>query len=738
MQLKHGDANLTSALAEPDAFGRQQDLAAVALSAFDQMVAGNVNFRPRPGQRQMAERIASKLHDVSLGDHPDPTQAIAVLQAGTGVGKSAAYLSTTVALALARKTRVLVSTATVALQEQLMCKDLPALAAVLETPFIFALAKGRGRYVCKFKLERLAGPGASDAQSQEMFGVDEDSPPASEVFVKQLKGKDWQDPLQRRIELYDALASALHNGSWDGDRDNLAAQPDPRDWSGVAAERHTCTARHCPRFRDCSYYNARTKLAEAQVIVANHDLVLASLGMKALPELEKCLVVFDEGHHLPSVALEQFAGSMDLTGLRWLEKLPKVLLEVSDKMGLALAQDVSTLAQQLKSVLQDVGRLAIDLLKTVAPGFDTVYRFADGVLPDPLQEPLTLVHGHAVGLSQVLDALGAELKMRAKEEPSQAVTCSVQYARLGQMAPKVTSLVLTSSMLLAQNEQPLAKWLKSDSSSGLVYLSAHACPIEPGDLLRQHLWSQVRGAVITSASLTSCGSFDYFLNQAGLHDLSCVSTLEVASPFDYRAQGELVVVETLADPKNVPAYTREMVLELLQDLLLVRHGALALFTSRVQMKAAVDALQGRLLEVVLVQGQMARGKLLGIHQARVESGQASVIFGMQSFGEGLDLPGALCETVFIAKLPFASPSDPVQEARAEWLKRQGRDPFAEFVVPATGIKLLQWTGRAIRSETDHARVICYDKRLLSTSFGKRMLQGLPPYAVLPRLKTSTQ
>ena len=136
--------------------------------------------------------------------------------------------------------------------------------------------------------------------------------------------------------------------------------------------------------------------------------------------------------------------------------------------------------------------------------------------------------------------------------------------------------------------------------------------------------------------------------------------------------------------------------------------------------------------MVLVQGQMARAKLLNIHQARVEAGRPSVIFGLQSFGEGLDLPGDLCETVFIAKLPFSPPSDPVEEARAEWLKRSGRDPFNELVVPATGIKLLQWTGRAIRSETDQARVICYDKRLLSAAYGRRMLQGLPPYAVSRR------
>ncbi len=703
-------------------------LAELSLAAFDRVVSATSGFRSRPGQREMAQRIATALAGVTLGEHPDPGKAITIVQAGTGVGKSAAYLSTTVAMALALKTRVVVSTATVALQEQLMTKDLPALAAVLDTPFVFALAKGRGRYVCKLKLERLAGP---DGEAEvDLFETDEDLPAPRAAFARQLQG---EDPEERRMKLYESLAVALASGKWDGDRDNLTEQPEARDWAGVAAERHTCTARHCPRFRECSYYNARTKLAEAQVIVANHDLVLASLGRKALPELDNCLVVFDEGHHLPAVALDQFSSAMDLSSLRWLDKLPRTLQEVSEKIHVALAQDVTTLAQQLKTALFDVGRMVMDLLKVTSTGYDGVHRFAGGVLPDAWVDPMTLIQAHAGALSKALEALGAEVKLLAREDPSQAVSCSLMYARLGQLAPKLGSVLETSSLLLAHGPQPLAKWLKSDTSSGLVFLTAHACPIVPGDLLRHSLWSQVRGAVITSASLTSCGSFDYFLQESGLVNNPDASTLEVASPFNYRTQGRLIVVETAADPKNAEAYTLEMVGELLSDLSHVAHGALVLFTSRLQMKAAVDALGAALQEVVLVQGLMTRGRLLGAHQARIEAGLPSIIFGLQSFGEGLDLPGKLCETVFIAKLPFSPPSDPVEEARAEWLKTVGRDPFSELTVPATGIKLLQWTGRAIRTEDDHATVVCYDRRLLRMAFGRRMLQGLPPYALSRRV-----
>ncbi|MBK9573931.1 MAG: ATP-dependent DNA helicase DinG [Rhodoferax sp.] len=706
-----------------------EELAALSLAAFDHMVAATPGFRSRAGQHDMAQAIATTLAGVDLGAHDDPIRAIAVIQAGTGVGKSAAYASTLVAMAQARKTRLLISTATVALQEQLMTKDLPALAAVLPTPFTYALAKGRARYVCKLKLEQWSGlPGVN---SVEMFEPDDDlpQPPATAVRA----GSKTQDPEERRMDLFDSLAQALANGSWNGDRDQLAEQPDGHDWALVAAERHTCTVRHCPRFRQCSYYQARNALAEADVIVANHDLVLASLGMKTLPDLDNCLVVFDEGHHLPAVALDQFSSSMDLSNLRWLDRLPRIMLEVGEKMHSELGEDVTTLARDLKAALHDLGRLMMDLLRSTVVGYDGTQRWPGGVLPDALHEPVGLSLRLATSLAKVLDDLGAAIKLLARDDPSQALHCSMLYARLGPLSPKLGSVVSTCELLLEHGPQPLAKWLKSDTGSGLVVLTVHACPMVPGDLLRQHLWTQVRGAVVTSATLASCGTFDYFLDEAGLSGNPNAHTLEVHSPFDYSTQGRLMVVETAADPKHVDAYTREMVAELLADLALVQRGALVLFTSRAQMKVATDSLPALLLEVVLVQGQMSRTRLLAAHQARVEALRPSVIFGQQSFGEGLDLPGALCETVFIAKLPFTPPSDPVEEARAEWLKTLGRDPFAELVIPATGIRLLQWTGRAIRTEDDYATVICYDKRLLRAGYGKRMLRGLPGYEVLRRV-----
>ncbi len=705
-----------------------------AMSAFDKVVASSDGFRTRQGQSEMAKHISEKFSSVDLGEHQSPHQAIAVIQAGTGVGKSAAYASTMITLALAKKTRLVISTATVALQEQLMTKDLPALAKTLPTPFVFALAKGRGRYVCKLKLERFVGLDgqAMSEEFNDLFEQDLESPPFNMDFHKK-RNNDTEVSQDRRMKLYDAMAGALSIGQWDGDRDSLAEQPLSSDWSAVAAERHSCTARHCPRYKECSYYTARSSLVQADVIVANHDLVLSSLGMKALPDLNNCLVVFDEGHHLPAVALAQFSNTMDLSNLRWLDKLPKTLAQVSEKIGMALIQDVQTLSQQLKNNLGDVARLLMDRLPEGTQRYDAIQRFKNGVLPDDLQPPLNLIHGLAKGISVALEALGAELKLRAKEDPTQAVNLALLYAQLGQLAPRLNQILSTSSLWLTHGEQPLAKWFSSDTRTGLVVLAAHACPIAPGDLLRHHLWGHVRGALITSASLMSCGSFDYFLEESGLSVNEAVSTLSVSSPFDYSTQGRLTVVLTNAAPKDVTSYTNEMVDILCDDLSKITHGALVLFTSRIQMQVAVERLPDSIIEKILVQGQMSRTRLLAAHTARIEAGLPSVIFGMQSFGEGLDLPGKMCETVFITKLPFSPPSDPVEEARGEWLKSLGRDPFSELVVPATGMKLLQWTGRAIRTEEDIAQVICYDRRLIEQRYGRQMIKGLPPYALYRRI-----
>lgn len=411
-------------------------------------------------------------------------------------------------------------------------------------------------------------------------------------------------------------------------------------------------------------------------------------------------------------------------------------------MSVSEAADAPRLAAQLRQGMVDLSRLLMDMhgteFQNARPAQGPVrFRLARGQLPEVLDEPLRLLNALAESFLALLSLIAKALRTAMREQPDEARRLSILYAQLGMLSPRLEKVQATTELLLksAESEQesvPVAKWFTFETSeggmdSGLVVIKAHASPILPGTTLRNNFWSRVRAAVVTSATLTSCGHFDFYLRESGLLNDDAASSLEVASPFDYASQGRFITVETLADPKHAEAFTAEMVKSLMGDVARVEHGALCLFTSREQMRQAVAALDGSLRDTVLVQGELPRTVLLQRHRERVEAGGASVIFGMQSFGEGLDLPGPLCESVFIAKLPFAPPDDPVGEARAEWLRSVGRDPFSELVVPATAIRLAQWAGRAIRLETDRAFVYCYDRRLVNTSYGKRLLQGLPPF-----------
>jgi ATP-dependent DNA helicase DinG len=712
-----------------------------ALKSFDDVVGAMPGFRNRGGQRKMAAQVAQTFSQAQLGKidegAPEPTRSIAVVQAGTGVGKSLAYSIPAISMALSRGTRVLISTATVALQEQLVNKDLPALAQQLEQPFKFALAKGRGRFVCKLKLERLASTGeAQDEDLDDLF--------AEEKAQAQSRAARPAQELEARMQFYKSMANALATQAWDGDRDSLETPPEAEAWSPVAAESSSCTGKHCPAFSHCVNYERRKDLVAAQVIVANHDLLLSSLGARLLPELDNCLLVLDEAHHLPATALGQFAGEMDLSRLGWIDKLTSRALRVNTMVEVEELADLPAHASQLRQQMQELARLVMELYGDSLKGQKDSWgparvRAPRGMLPEPLLEPLGRVAHHANSFLDALRAISKALRAAIKDNPEEARRLSTAYAQVGALAPRLESVYDTAQLLMQQPAEdadnsrvPNAKWFTLETDGEYIVVKAHASPILPGATLRHHLWSQVRGAVLTSATLTSCGQFDFFLREAGLHDDAAVTTLEVPSPFDYARQGTLVARETVADPKEATRFTQEMVDALLGDLSRVQAGALVLFTSREQMRLAVDALSTAMRSQVLVQTAMPRALLLARHRDAVELGEPSIIFGMQSFGEGLDLPGALCESLFITKLPFAPPDDPVGEARAEWLRSSGRNPFNELVVPATAIRLAQWVGRAIRTEEDQAHVYCYDRRLVNTSYGQQLLKGLPPFALQRR------
>jgi ATP-dependent DNA helicase DinG len=679
------------------------------------LIAAIPGSSARSGQQQMLHAIGTALADARF--EPDGPLKVAVLEAGTGVGKTRAYLAAGLTLARKAGVKLVVSTSTVALQEQVLNKDLPELAAALDVPPTVALLKGRGRYVCPVKLDQAA---SGDQEPLDLGG-----PPAAPERVAVLR--------QRWL-----------GGRWNGERDSLPSDDLPL-WPAVAADRASCTSRHCPQFNHCPYFDAKRAASKADILVTNHDLVLASLRSDAssLPSGDRAIYVFDEGHHLPAIALAHFACQAPLTDRRWLSRLEKALLQAASGLGYP-GQGFDGCTALLVQALDDLVRALLqahsETLQAPPVAADgelgaTRIRLASGVLPEGLAPLWQAVQRAAQQLHDRAQDLSAWMRQARTDDEDLAPLTTLHVAEIGPPFKRLADLLDVAVLMLHEPEAgqaPNAKWLDVDTRIDAlgegVRISASASPISAASVLRHQLWSRMRAVVITSATLRALGRFDFFLHESGLFGEPGLQTLTVDSPFDYATQGRLLAVETRASPKQAAEHTTEVAQLLQKDLLRVAHGALVLCSSWVQLRAIVAAMPEALRPSLRVQGEAPREQMLREHRQAVAAGERAVLIGLQSFGEGLDLPGQDCEWVFLPKLPFMTPSDPVMEARAEYLEARGRNPFVELVVPATGVRLNQWAGRGIRSERDRATIVCYDPRLTQTAFGRQLLAGLPPFA----------
>lgn len=672
-------------------------------------------FQPREGQLQMLHAIADTLAEADFDPANPPQPQVAVIEAGTGVGKTRAYLLAGLHLARLRKVKLLISTATIALQEQLMHKDLPELAKASPEPFSYAMLKGRGRYVCLLKLDAQAS-----GQAQESFDLSE---PAQ------------QGAAEADAAVFQKLQRKLQSGTWDGERDSLDGEA-LAGWSRIAADRHACTGPACEQYQDCLYYGAKRVAAAADVLVANHDLVLASLrsDKSALPSGERAIYVFDEGHHLPAIALSHGASETTLTSTAWATRLERALSTAASELDYpaeALPDGLGVLREklaQLARALMDAHTARLQAHAAEGSTEPLRVRLAQGILSDELRSFWEELHQVASVAESKLADLSNWMRRKRSDDSDSAAQVNAHLLAIGPQARRLTELVETADLMLDEGPMPPAKWFDFRTEAGVVQLDAKACPLFAGGLLQRNLWSRLRGAVVTSATLRALGKFDFFLRDAGLEQVEGARTLEVQSPFDYAQQGRFIVVATQSSPKDPAAHNRECATLIAQDLREVHHGALLLCSSWVQLRALVDAMPPEIRNDLLVQGSASREQLLRRHREAVARGQRSVLVGLQSFGEGLDLPGTQCEWVLMPKVPFANPSDPVSEARSEWLEAKGRNSFVELTVPATGVRLNQWAGRGIRSEQDRATLVCYDPRLATTPFGRQLLAGLPPFS----------
>ena len=682
-----------------------------------QELTDSLNLVPRWGQRQMIAEVANALAD------PEAETPIAVVEAGTGTGKTIAYLVSALPVARARGKKLVLASATVALQEQLLFRDLPDVMRHSGLTFDAVLAKGRGRYVCLLKLDHQL----SDQGADPLIPLYPDEFPGA--------GEELAGPI------LEEMIQALGDGSWDGDLDAWPEQLSPSVRRLITTDQSQCTGRRCPHIAQCSFFRAREGLEEADVIVTNHDLVLSDLrlgGGVILPAPEDSLYVFDEGHQLPAKCLNQFAlrfhSGGTLQGLRdserWLVASAEgwVAQGLDERLIPAMTSLVGDLTQRSEDIAEQLWQLLPD------NDFERAeHRFPHGRIPVDLRE-------QAAGLVAQWDQLNREAtRLEAALENSQpSGSSSVDNAIAGAADPDLN--LANAQGLVARAEQQLAVWRafadapgEGDPGDGWARWCQHrgtpqtvecqASPILPGELLHEALWQRAAGAVITSATLSALGTFERFRERSGVPDGA--RWKQVASPFDPR-RATFCVPQMASEPGNPEAHTRELI-DRLPGLIADDLGVLLLFTSRRQMESVLEQIEQVLTHHVLVQDRMSKARLLDQHRRHIDAGEASAIFGLASFFEGIDLPGEYCRHVVIAKLPFAVPDDPIAAAHSELLEAQGRDPFMEISVPDAAQKLVQASGRLLRTEEDEGRVTLLDTRLLSRRYGRSILDSLPAF-----------
>ncbi|MBB1519341.1 ATP-dependent DNA helicase DinG [Aquipseudomonas guryensis] len=688
------------------------------------------SLKPRYGQRLMIAEIAKVLGAIKHNDEGqrDGEAAVVAVEAGTGTGKTVAYALASIPIAKAAGKRLVIATATVALQEQIVHKDLPDLMRNSGLNFSFALAKGRGRYLCLSKLDMLLQEGEAQGATAQMF--------AEEGFRL-----DVDESSQK---LFTGMIEKLAGNRWDGDRDSWSEELDDAVWGRLTTDHSQCTNRHCPNFGQCAFYKAREGMTKVDVIVTNHDMVLADLalgGGAVLPDPRETLYVFDEGHHLPDKAIGHFAHFTRLRSTAdWLGQVEKNLTKLLAQHPLPgdlgrLIEKVPEMARELRTQQQFMFS-ACEQLADFKAGEDMEgrerprHRFIGGLVPEHLRE---LGIELKKGFSQLTDVFTrlTELLKEAMDGEGAVGIASHQaeewYPLFGSLLARAQGnweLWTAFTTEDPEDSPPMARWLTLAESGALFDIEVNASPILAAETLRRNLWNVAYGALVTSATLTALNSFDRFRMRAGLPKAAV--TAVVPSPFLHADAGVLKVPDLKADPRDAAAHTAAIIRDL-ADLVAGSRGTLVLFSSRKQMQDVFDGVDREWRKRVFIQGNLSKQETLNKHKARVDSGEESVLFGLASFAEGVDLPGAYCEHVVIAKIPFAVPDDPVEAALAEWIEARGGNPFMEIAVPDASLKLVQACGRLLRTEEDRGTITLLDRRVVTQRYGKAILNALPPF-----------
>jgi ATP-dependent DNA helicase DinG len=669
------------------------------------------DFIPRAPQRQMIAEVAKTLTGEE-GRH-------LAIEAPTGVGKTLSYLIPGIAVGRAEEKPLIVSTANVALQDQIYSKDLPLLKKIIPE-LKFTAAFGRGRYVCPRNLNALATD--SEQQGDLLLFLDEEMVASKEERTQCVR-----------------LEKALNRYQWDGLRDHSEEAIGDSLWQRLSTDKANCLGRNCHWYRECPFFVARREIEQADVVVANHALVMAALESESvLPPAKQLLLVLDEGHHLPEVARDALETSADISpGFTHLQ-LDLFVRLVETCMAQFRPKTPPPLAnvERLKIHCDEWREQLASLVRILALWLppepqEAEFRFEMGQLPEEMMALCARLYKLSDGLRGLAEALLNDLSEKTGQyDVVRLHRTLLQMNRAFGWFEGISKLWRLASMEHASGA-PVSKWVSRELREGQPHLFFHCAGIRVSEQLEKLLWRKVPHVVLTSATLQSLNSFNRLQELSGLSEKVGDRFVALGSPFNHVEQGRLVIPQMRYEPlmANEAQHIAEMAHFFRHQVEAGEHkGMLVLFASNRAMQQFISHLSDLRL-MLLVQGDQPRYRLVELHRKRVEQGETSVLVGLQSFAEGLDLKGELLTQVHIHKIAFPPVDSPVILTEGEWLKSLKRYPFEVQSLPSASFTLIQQVGRLIRSHQCSGEIVIYDRRLMTKAYGARLLKALPVFPI---------
>ncbi len=672
-------------------------------SSFDNAKTHLSNFSNRSSQNKMIAEISKTL----MGEYSDSNSIICV-EAPTGTGKTMAYFVSCLPIAKATKKKLVIASANVALQEQILNKDIVEAKKYSSVDFEYALAKGRSRYLCIRNLINLT---ESNLNSTSLF---------EDALL-------WDEkPTKTDLDILSEMADSYSSKRWNGEVDDLESPPENSLWQKVACNRFTCNSKNCEFYNDCSFFRARKKASQSDVIIANHDLVLADIinGNNVLPDVEDCIFVFDEAHHLSQKALSHFSTSGSTEFMK--TSIRQSQSSIDQIIKITKSKSSKSYIEKVDLALKDL----IDLISSLEFQ-DDIFLFPITGIPKEItnltKQLFVLFNSAYNDFYEFKDIWEEYLKVNSIE---QSITNNINniIGQNNQNLSSILSLLSTFNQTQDPEKPPLSNWISQSRLANKKFnYQLNSAKIDVSSSLNKMIWSKAAGVVLTSATLTALGSFNRFNRQLGLNP-SENQYLRLASPFDHQSV-DFIVGNIKASPTNTFEHTQEVALELIKRID-TSSASLVLFASNNQMQEVADLIEKSIDCELLIQGEYSKKNILTRHIENRKKKKGSIIFGLDSFAEGVDLKGDNLNHVFISKLRFSVPTSPIEMTTQSYLESINRNSFMEISLPDASLRLIQACGRLIRTETDTGKITIFDNRLVSKFYGKLLLKSLPDFNII--------